>query len=112
MSTRDRAIAYLLPWAGLILAMLAFALVSQVGSNSVFDSCRTHGLPFVLLVVILGWLLTAAGALASWRIIRRHEHETAPRQFLAMLSIGAAALFSLPMLYALLASLLIPRCFG
>lgn len=103
--------AEFLPWSGLAASFTGFAIVHQWGSDGVFDSCGNHGSVVNALILSLGLVIVAVGVLGSWRIIR-HRGETPPRRFIAMISTGAAALFTLAMTLPTIASLLIPRCFG
>ncbi len=103
--------AEFLPWAGLAASFTGFAIVHQWGSDGVFDSCGNHGSVVNALILLLGLAILGLGVLGSLRIVR-HYGESAPRRFIGMISLGAAALFSLAMILPTIASLLIPRCFG
>lgn len=100
-----------LPWAGLAAAFTGFAIVHQWGSDGVFDSCGNHGSVVNALILLFGLAILGAGVLGSLRIVR-HRGESQARRFIAMMSLGAAALFTLAMTLPTIASLLIPRCFG
>jgi hypothetical protein len=108
----ERTIALLLPWAGLIGAVLGGALTHQIGSDGTFDHCGSAGAPLVLVVVLLGVLLSVGGGITSLRIWRRRRDEPAARGFIALVSMMASGLFLFAILLPLFAALLIPRCYG
>lgn len=111
MSGARQLRAEFLPWAALVAAFTGFSIVHQWGSDGVFDSCGNHGSVVNALILLLGLAILSAGVVGSLRIVR-HQNETAPRRFIAMVSVGAAGLFALAMTLPTIASLLIPRCFG
>jgi hypothetical protein len=113
MKRVTRARLYAWPWAGFLLGGLGFVLSHQIGSTGNYDACSLHGWPDVLLAGVLCLGLAGTGALLSWRLWRRGEHhETAPRRFIALVSTLAAGLFAFAIVPPMVASLLIPRCFG
>lgn len=111
MATRARLLAW--PWSGFLLGGLGLVLTHQIGSDRNNDMCGAHGWPEIWLTGLIGLGLAAAGAFLSWQLWRRGEHhESATRRFIAAVSMGAAAIFSFAMLLPLIASTLIPRCYG
>ena len=112
MTALARAKATLWPWAGLMLGGAGLILAHQLGSDLNTDDCGANGADAVIPIVLLGLLLTGSGAWLSWRLWQRGEHESAPRRFIALVSMLAALLFSFAIILPLIASLIIPRCYG
>jgi uncharacterized membrane protein len=111
LSRRQTLVAGFLPWAGLTGAFLGLAIVHQWGSDGVFDDCTRYPGGAVLMIMLLGLALALGGAFGSLRIARR-DHESVSRRFIALVSLGSAALFALAMVLPGIASLIIPQCFG
>ena len=98
------------PWAGLAAATVGGALAHQVGSQGVFDEC--HSSPALVIVVgLIGIVIAAVGALES-RGVFQSEGEGPARRLVAAVSLGSAALVSFAILLSVIASLVIPGCFG
>ncbi len=112
MTRRERIKELLLPWAGLIGALLGWALTHQIGSNLSFDRCQAMSPLSALLILLLGVGLAASGAFLSWIVIRRGEEESEPRRFLSWLGVGTAATFATALAWQTLSFFIIPRCFG
>jgi hypothetical protein len=100
------------PWAGLIAGVLGGGLAHQIGSDSNHHACWDNGAGLIITVGLLCLLLVAAGAFLSWQIWRRREHESRPRSFIALVSMLAAGFFAFAIVLPMIASLIIPRCFG
>jgi hypothetical protein len=100
-----------LPWAGLTLGTIGFALAHQIGSDATFQDCRVGSPGFVIAGTIVGLLLVALGAFWSWRVYAA-DTEAPTRRMLATVSLMACALFALAIILPLIASLVIPRCFA
>ena len=98
------------PWAGLVAATLGGALAHQVGSQGVFDECNSSP-ELVIVVGLIGIAIVVVGALESQGVFRS-ESEAPARKLVAAVSLGAAAFVSLAIILAVLASLVIPGCFG
>ena len=101
---RDR----FMPWSGIVLGTLGEAVAHQLGSDGVFQDCRTSPL-IVIVGTILGLALVALGALGSWRVYEG-DGETPARKMLAIVSLMACAIFAMAILLPFIASLVIPRC--
>ena len=98
------------PWAGLAAATLGGAIAHQVGSEGVFDECNSSP-ALVIVVGLIGIAIAAAGAFESWGVFQS-ESEGPARKLLAAVSLGAAGFVSLAIVYAIIASLVIPACFA
>jgi hypothetical protein len=53
------------PWAGLVIGLLALAVVHQFGSDSTFNDCRGTSPVPLLIVAVLGLILVVVSGLAS-----------------------------------------------
>ena len=99
-----------MPWAGLVIGLIAVAFVHQFGSDSSFDHCWAAA-PFPILVVaLIGVIACFITGLVSWRSFRG-ETEVA-RRVIATISVGCAAVFSLAIILPMIATLMLPPCFG
>ncbi len=97
------------PWAGLIASMGGAGLQHQLVSDSLHFDCRNGD--YALFVGIVALLLVALGGLVSWSSVRGHQADAAPtRRFVAHMSVMAAALFALMVLWGLMAGLILPGC--
>ena len=110
MSRAHRILEGFLPWAGLVLGVLALAIVHQFGSDATFDDCLAASPGPVLLVGILGLVVCAVSGLASWRVTRRSDSDA--RRVVGVISAGSAALFVFAILLAMIATLVLPPCFA
>ena len=106
MSARDR----LLPWSGLLLGAVGWAMSGQWGAARVTDACLQAWTLDTALIGIVGLLLAAVGAGLSLAADRAAQAATA--HFVARLSIAAAAMFALAILFHAAATVMIPRCFS
>ena len=111
MSTSRELRELFMPWAGLVAAIVGAGVAHQFGSEGTFDSCTAISPVPLLVVSLLCLLLVAAGAVGSWRVFRE-ELETPARKLVAIISLASSALFALAILLPMIASLIIPPCFG
>ena len=100
-----------MPWAGLVAGVIGAGVAHQFGSEGTFDSCTAISPVPLLIVSVLCLLLTASGALASWQVFR-DDVEAPARKLVAIISVGCSAFFLLAILLPMIASLMIPPCFG
>lgn len=110
MRRAGSVIESLSPWAGLVIGLAALAFVHQFGSDGTFDSCSTHAPVPVLVVGVLGLLACLVAGIVSWRSLAG-EDGTA-RRVVAVVSVGCTALFSLTIIFPMIAALVLPPCFG
>jgi len=97
------------PWAGLIAGMGGAGLQHQLVSDSLHFDCSNGD--YALLVGIAALLMIAFGGLVSWSSVRAHQADAAPtRRFVAHMSVMAAVLFALMVLWGLMAGLILPGC--
>ncbi|MDQ4087625.1 MAG: hypothetical protein M3177_06420 [Pseudomonadota bacterium] len=101
---------HMAPWLGMLAAAVGWAASHQVGSNAVFDDCRTGEPWFVLLVCLLGLLLAAGGAWYSYDVWRQGEKETEGRRFIGLLGAFLAGLAAFAIVLQALSALILPRC--
>lgn len=100
--------AGLKPWAGLIAGMAGAGLQHQLVADSMHFDCR-YG-RYDLLVGLGALVLIGIGALVSWSAARAHrEPESTPR-FVAQMSLMAAALFTVMVLWGIMAGAILPAC--
>jgi len=98
------------PWAGLAFGTLGGAFAHQTGSQGVFDECNSSpGL--VITVCLVGLLMLGAGAFESWGVFRG-EAEGPARRLIATVSLATDALVAFAIFLPVIASLLIPGCYG
>ena len=98
------------PWSGLALGTLAGAFAHQVGSEGVFDECNSSP-ALVVTVAAIAAVVLAIGALQSWGVFRS-DAEGHARKLVAIISVGTAVLVAYAIFLPLVASLVIPACFG
>jgi hypothetical protein len=98
-----------MPWAGLVVGVVAAGFVHQFGSDSTFDKCGAVAPWPVLVVAALGLVACAVAGMASWRSLRGKDD--LPRRVVAIISVGCAALFGLAILLPMIAALVLPPCF-
>lgn len=110
MSGERSRIEHLAPWLGLAGAAAGWFVSQQVGSNAVFDDCRTGAGWFVVAVCLAGLLLALAGGFYSWDVWRRGEKETEGRRFLGLLGALLALLAAFAIVLQAISSLILPRC--
>lgn len=101
-------VAEVKPWAGLIAGMGGAGLQHQLVSDSLHFDCRYGG--HGLLVGLAALLLIVVGAAVSWSAVRAHPEPESPRRFVAHMSLMAAALFALMVLWGLMAGAILPPC--
>jgi glucose uptake protein GlcU len=100
--------AELKPWAGLIAGMGAAGLQHQLVADSMHFDCR-YG-RFDLVVGAGALLLILIGALVSWSAARAHRDVDSTRRFVAHMSLMAAALFAVMVLWGIMAGAILPGC--
>lgn len=99
-----------MPWAGLVVSLIAVAFVHQFGSDNSFDHCWAAAPLPILIVATIGLAACAIAGLVSWRSLRG-EDEIA-RRVIAAVSVGCAALFGLAIILPMIATVMLPPCFG
>lgn len=97
------------PWAGIALGALGLGLAHQLGSDNVFNDCRSASPAVVLIACLAGLVIIAAGAAISWKVWRRHDEGPA-RKLIASVSLMIAGLFAFALLLPMIASLVLPAC--
>jgi hypothetical protein len=100
----------LMPWAGLIAAMVGTGVGHQTGSDGAFNHCLTAVPGPVRLVGILCIAAMIAGAWISSLALRQPEARST-ELLIAIISIGMAALGVFALLLPMIASLILPPCF-
>lgn len=100
-----------MPWAGLALGTFGFFLVHQVGSDSTFQDCRVGSPLIVIIAALVGLVIVALGAIGSFRVFRARD-EAPSRRLVAVVSLLACCLFTIGILLAVAASLIIPGCWA
>jgi hypothetical protein len=100
-----------MPWAGLASGTAAAGIAHQFGSDGTFDHCAAISPVPLLIVSAIGLLVAIAGLAGSWSVLR-DESQGAARRVIAIVSVGAAALFAFAMILPMIAALVIPPCFG
>jgi hypothetical protein len=107
---RTRTIVHeFLPWAGLVVGIIAAGFVHQFGSDSVFDDCSTAAPVPLLIAAVAGLALCILAGLLSWRSRRS---DSGARRVAAAISVGCAALFAFAIILPMVAALILPPCFG
>jgi hypothetical protein len=92
----------MMPWAGLVIGIVAAGFVHQYGSDSTFDHCRSASPGPLLVAAIIGLLACLLSALASWRGIRGSTDEA--RRVVGVISIGMALLFAFAIVLPMIAA--------
>jgi hypothetical protein len=108
MTGKRRPLEHLLPWLGMAAAAVGWGVSHQLGSNAVFDDCRTGNPGFVLLVCLGGLAVAAVGGYFSFDVWRRDESEG--RRFVGLVGALLAALAAFAILLQAVASLLLSPC--
>jgi uncharacterized membrane protein YfcA len=96
------------PWAGLLAGMLGAGGQHQLVSDSMHFDCRYGDSDIAIGIAAL--VLIVIGALLSWSAVRRHPDPESPRRFVAHMSLMAAALFALMVLWQTMAGVILPAC--
>ena len=96
------------PWAGLVAGMAGAGLQHQLVSDSLHFDCR-YG-RYDLLIGVAALLLIAVGAMLSWSAVRAHPGHESTRRFVGHMSLMAAALFALMVLWGIMAGAILPAC--
>jgi hypothetical protein len=110
MSRSSEFADLVMPWAGLIVGLVALVIAHQFGSDGMFDDCLAVGSGRLLVVSGLAIAATLGGALVSWRVFNSPAQAPA-RKVIAVISLGSAALFVFAMILPVIAAVLIPPCF-
>jgi hypothetical protein len=97
-----------MPWAGLVIGLIAAGFVHQFGSEGTFDHCETLAPAPAVIVAILGLVVTLAAGVLSWRSGRTSD---GARRVISTVSAGMALLFAFSIILPLIAASLIPSCF-
>jgi len=100
----------LMPWCGLMAAAAGIALFQQVVSDSLHFDCNSTSGAAGLAWGVLAFLVVVAGALVSWRALPPYGANNPLRRFIAHLSLMAAMLACLGIVFQLLAVSLLPGC--
>jgi hypothetical protein len=98
----------LAPWAGLVAGMVGAGVQHQLVADSMHFDCRLGRVdPFVGAAALL---LILMGAAVSWAALRRSRGRQDNAQFVAAMSLMAAALFALLVVWQTMASFVLPAC--
>lgn len=96
------------PWAGLLAGMAAAGGQHQLVSDAMHFDCR-YG-RYDLLVGVCALVLIAIGTLLSWSASRVHREPGSARRFVAQMSLMAAGLFAVMVLWQIMAGVILPAC--
>jgi hypothetical protein len=110
MSKWSKVAGAFAPWAGLVVGLLALALVHQIGSEGTFNDCRANSPGPIIIIGLLGLLACSVSGLASWRDFRSGQ-AGATRRVIGAISVGCVALFAFAILLPMIASMMLPPCF-
>jgi uncharacterized membrane protein len=99
------------PWAGIALGTLAAGVMHQAGSDSVFNDCAVATPLPVLIIGIVAIVVVVLAGLMSLRVAR-NEREGRSRRMIGGVSVGMSGLFLLAIIIPMIASLVLPPCFG
>lgn len=99
------------PWAGVALGTLAAGIMHQAGSDSIFNDCAVASPVPVLILGVLAIVGVVLAALMSLRVAR-NGGETGARRMIGAVSVGMAVLFVFAIVMPMIASLVLPPCFG
>lgn len=97
-------------WAALALGGSAWFLAHQFGSNLSFADCDANGGLQTGLTGFLALLLTAAGALLSWRVWKGGAPEG--HAFIALAGVLVAGLLAIAIVWQTVAAFIVPSCYG
>jgi hypothetical protein len=100
-----------MPWAGLVAGTLAAGVAHQFGSDGTFDHCAAISPIPLLIVSALLLIVAVAGLAGSWTVLRDRSQGQA-RRVIAVVSVGSATVFAFAIILPMIASLVIPPCFG
>ena len=100
-----------MPWASLALGTAGFFIAHQIGSNAVFHNCRIGSPSVVILGGLGGLLVIGLGAFGSWPVYAGTKEPPA-RRLIAGVGLLACILFAVGVILALVAALVIPRCWA
>lgn len=97
------------PWAGLIAGPLGWSLHQQALADILHFNCHLGSATLGVIGLLLSGLLMVAGAWLSL-LSRNALGATPARQFIATLSVMAAAIFFFAVLLQTLATMILPGC--
>jgi len=97
-----------MPWAGLVVGLVAAGFVHQFGSDSTFDHCEAMTPVPLFIVAVVGLVATLGAGFVSWQGVRTSD---GTRRAVSVISVGMAALFAFAIILPVIATMLIPRCF-
>jgi hypothetical protein len=97
------------PWGGIFAGTFGAGFAHQLGVDSTLQDCTVGSPLIVTIATIAGLVIVGGGAFASWTVYSA-EGETAPRRFIAGVSLMTAALFAIAVILPFIAAMLIPRC--
>lgn len=112
MSASDAASRFA-PWTGWVSSGLAVVINHQGIADTVYFRCEA-GNPVTVVVLGAATLVLAwAGALIGWRSRRSdtEDPDRRTRRFISLVGLLMAALYSVAILFQILAGLIIPVCF-
>ena len=98
------------PVVGVLLVVAGWAVSHQLGSDAVFDGCRTRGGGYVVLVSLLGLAVTAVGG--AYGLIAAKASPGPGRRFFGILTALLAILAGFAILLQVMAGLILPSCLG
>lgn len=100
------------PWAGGLVGPLAWYAQQQGLGSLTYYACAAANPVFILLTGMIAAAAVVASGLLSRRAWRSGgaSPELNPRRFVALVSMLAAAVFTLTILFQTLAGVLIPGC--
>lgn len=111
MSPAAKATRLFRPWAGLVAGTAAAVAAELIGSGGSFDHCAAMSPVPLLVVATLCLALAVLGAAASVGVLRERE-PAASRRLVAFFSVGMAGLACVAVILPMMASLVLPPCFG
>lgn len=101
------------PWAGWISAAVAAALNHQGMADTIYFHCGAGNPVSAVALGVVSLIIAWSGVLISWR--GRHAPpetvEPRTRQFIITVGLMMAALYSVTIVFQMLAGLIIPVCF-
>ena len=112
MAVKSR-MAGIAPWSGMIAAAAGFGLYQQLVSESLHFDCRAGSGGVAIGIGVAALVLVVVGAAMSWRARPPAHSHTEPatlRRFIVEMSLMAAVLASLGIVFQVLASALLPGC--
>lgn len=102
------------PWAGGVAGPLVWWIHQRSLADGQVVDCHVGGVAGRLIWSLLLLAILAATAWLSLNVWRRwppHESEPDNRRFIALVSVGVAALLGLAVVFGTMASLIVPECY-